>query len=121
MLIRKATVLSSCRGAVQRRTLWQAVTVRTVFPSCKSAVRSEGVMQDDVDKTMVVGGADLQLCRPVRNLMADSQGGVHCESLLEVGQQGIERGRSPGRRGNVRTLIVHVIVGGKIFGIFAYY
>jgi hypothetical protein len=34
----------------------------------------------------------------VTNRMPGSQGGVHCEGFLEVGQQGIERGRRPGRR-----------------------
>jgi hypothetical protein len=81
MLIRNPTVLSSCLGAVQRR-LWQAVTVPMVFPSCKGAVRSEGVMQGDVDKTTVVSAAELQICRPVTNRMPSSQGGVLCEGFL---------------------------------------
>jgi hypothetical protein len=97
MLIRKPTVLLSCLGAVQRR-FWQPVTVPMVFLTCKGAVQSEGVMQDDVDKTTVISAAGLQICRPVTNRMLGSQGGVQCEGFLEVGQQGIERGRRQGRR-----------------------
>jgi hypothetical protein len=49
-----------------------------VFPSCKGAVQSEGVMQDDVEKEGD-GAAELQWCRPVTNLLPGSQGGVHYE------------------------------------------
>jgi hypothetical protein len=66
-------------------------------------------MQDGAEKKGH-GAPDLQLCRPVTNMTADSQSCIH---FLQVGQSGIERGRRLGRPGNVGTLIVPLIVGGN--------